>query len=417
MNNVAAKKIMEFPVKSPYKPDTAERFLTGHDAFVQQNPAAEWLQNLRKSSAGHLARQGLPVPKLERWKYTNLLPVLKNIAGDVRAVDISCVDPEGLTHRFSDIMDNTPDWLQALKSKDPAWASYNDDALWFFANAYAHDGVIVDVPAGHVAKTPVVLNVQGQNSGFCAASNVFRLGQGAELTIIEHHNGGQQGWSNPLTQIEIGPNAKLRHYRIQNYGTQVAYTQNTHVTLDRDASYEAFTLMAGAAMSRNQVHIDVDGENADCLLRGINLMEGAQHTDTTFTIEHRAPHCHSNQFIRTVLDDQARGVFQGKVHVHEAAQKTDAYQHANAMLLSEGTEMDTKPELEIYADDVICSHGTTTGHINDTELFYLKSRGIPEDQARTLLIEAFLAEVLADVKNEDFEKTCRDLIEKWLQDR
>ena len=149
-------------------------------------------------------------------------------------------------------------------------------------------------------------------------------------------------------------------------------------------------------------------------LTSINLLSGMQHGDTTILIEHTAPHCRSNQFYRTILDDSARGVFQGKVHVHKIAQKTDGYQLSNAILLSEKAEMDTKPELEIYADDVRCSHGATTGQLDEEPVFYLRSRGLSEKEARELLIQAFVDEVVDKIVDEDIQASVREKTGQWL---
>ena len=154
---------------------------------------------------------------------------------------------------------------------------------------------------------------------------------------------------------------------------------------------------------------------AVCHINGVALMRGEQHADTTILVEHLAPHCESNQNMRVILDDRAHGVFQGKIHVHQPAQKTDGYQLSRALLLSEGAEMDTKPELEIYADDVKCSHGATTGQMDEEPLFYMQSRGIGKEEAKALLIEAFAAEVLNFVEQQPWHGLLMERVRKWLE--
>jgi len=193
-------------------------------------------------------------------------------------------------------------------------------------------------------------------------------------------------------------------------------TVNTHAQIERSGQYNAFTLSTGATMSRNQIHADLIGAGASCSLNGVNLLEGKQVGDTTITVEHQAPHCESRQDYRSVLNEQATGVFQGKVHVHQIAQKTDGYQMSNSLLLSGQATMHTKPELEIYADDVKCSHGTTSGMLDKDALFYLQARGIPETQARGLLIQAFVSEVTEQIKNEQVKEQATLIVEKWLQE-
>ena len=237
----------------------------------------------------------------------------------------------------------------------------------------------------------------------------------AEATIIERHNGQGAYWKNMVTNITLGRNAKLHHYRLQDDTLEAVHTNMVNITLERDAVYNGFTLNIGAAMSRHEIHAKLNGTNGECSFNGINLLNGKQHGDTTILIEHAAPNCRSNQFYRSILDDESHGVFQGKVHVHRVAQKTDGYQLSNALLLSPKAEMDTKPELEIYADDVKCSHGATTGQLDDEPLFYLRSRGLTESEARMLLVQAFVDEVADKIMDEDFKSSVQERARAWLQ--
>src|SRR5690606_8634464 len=172
-----------------------------------------------------------------------------------------------------------------------------------------------------------------------------------------------------VTEINLAANAKLNHIRIQEDSAEGVQTNMVKITAAKDATYHGFTLNLGGRLTRHDIHAVIEGSNAEASFDGVNLLKDKQHGDTTILIEHQAPNGRSNQFYRTVLDDEARGVFQGKVHVHRAAQKTDGYQLSNALLLSPKAEMDTKPELEIYADDVKCSHGATTAQLDDDPLF------------------------------------------------
>ena len=171
----------------------------------------------------------------------------------------------------------------------------------------------------------------------------------------------------------------------------------------------------GGKLTRNEIHAEIQGTNAEVSFNGANLLGGSQTGDTTILIEHQAPHCRSNQFYRTLLDDQAKGVFQGKVHVHQIAQKTDGYQLANTILLSDKADMNTKPELEIYADDVLCSHGATCGQLDEEPIFYLRSRGLNEAQARRLLVQAFVDETVDKIGNDTLREEVGEIVETWLQ--
>ncbi|MCB1592116.1 MAG: Fe-S cluster assembly protein SufD [Alphaproteobacteria bacterium] len=243
------------------------------------------------------------------------------------------------------------------------------------------------------------------------------LEEGAELTVIERHRGAGAYWKNMVTDVTVGPNAKLHHIRIVEDSAEAVQTNMARVTIARDGVYDCFSMNAGGAMTRHQIHAVLRGPNITCSLNGVNLLKGSQHADTTILMEHQAPHCVSNQFYRSLLDDQSRGVFQGKVHVHREAQKTDGYQLSNALLLSPSAEMDTKPELEIYADDVKCSHGATTGPLDEEPLFCLRSRGLSADAARLLLIQAFVNEVLEKIPNKDAREEVRGKAEEWLTTR
>lgn len=413
-------EIMQFPEKSRYKPETGVELMAAQAGFIAEADAApDWLAKMRQAGAKEFARQGLPTPKLERWKYTNIQPLLKGldgkmplVSGGLRANDTVDKHVQNLGQV---IANGVPDWLSEVMTKKPtAVDQYRDFALWDLAAAFTNDGIVIDVPAGMIVDKPVEISMDMAGDTIAMPRIIIRLGQGAELTVIETASGNGSYWRNALTQIEIGDNAKLRHYRLQDDSREALYTQTTFAHIGRDAVYEAFTLTSGAAMSRNQIQADLCDENSACNVYGLNLLSGSQIGDTTITIDHKAPHCASDQFYRTVLDDQVRGVFQGKVHVHQIAQKTDGYQLSNALLLSDTAEMDTKPELEIYADDVKCSHGATTGQLDDEPLFYLRSRGLTEKAAKALLIEAFLAEVIERVTDESFAVQASEITTKWL---
>ncbi|HOO81132.1 MAG TPA: Fe-S cluster assembly protein SufD [Alphaproteobacteria bacterium] len=240
------------------------------------------------------------------------------------------------------------------------------------------------------------------------------LEDGAQATMIERHNGEGAYWKNMVTEIELGQGAILHHIRIQNDAPKAVNTNMVSLKAARDAVYNGFALNSGAKLSRHEIHAIIEGENAEVSFNGVNLLNGEQHGDTTILIEHQAPNGRSNQFYRSLLDDKAHGVFQGKVHVHQIAQKTDGYQLSNALLLSPEAEMDTKPELEIYADDVKCSHGATTGQLDEEPLFYLRQRGLNEAQGRFLIIQAFVDEVVDKIVDKKIRSEILEVTQTWL---
>jgi Fe-S cluster assembly protein SufD len=308
-----------------------------------------------------LQPQNLPTPVEEKWKYTNL----------PRAV------PQGLS-------------------------------------PVAKDEKVIHIKRGEKQTKPIEILWAGLDNTLHTPVLKITLEEGAEATIIERHEGTGAYWKNMVTEIVVGANARLNHVCVQNDTMEAVQTNLVTVTTCRDAVFDGFRLNMGGKLTRHDLHAIVDGTNAECTFNGINLLAGQQHGDTTILIEHKAPHCRSNQFYRTILDDAARGVFQGKVHVHKPAQKTDAYQLSNAILLSDKAEMDTKPELEIYADDVKCSHGATTGQLDEGPLFYLRSRGLSDKEARLMLIQAFIDEVTDKIADESLRAEIQEKATAWL---
>ena len=413
---MTAATVTKFPEKSPYQPDTAEGILRAYDAFVADiDDQPQWLLDLRKSSLKEFKRRGIPTPRIEGWKFTNLLPLVKTYGDKVGQIKVSHdkVDDVVITPLMQ-MLD--ADWVKAALSEDMPPLQHNtENTLWHLGNIYMRDGIVIDVPANKEISKPLELLTSAADGAFFTDRMVIRVQKNARLTIVEDHWSKGAFWKNRLTHIVLEPGARLTHIRMQDDSDKSVYTQTTNVHVGRDAVYDAVAYCAGAALSRNQIRVTLDDAGAQCHLNGANLLRGEQLGDTTILVEHRAPHCQSYQNIRTVLDGRAHGVFQGKVHVHQPAQKTDGYQLSRALILSEGAEMDTKPELEIYADDVKCSHGATTGQLDQEPLFYMQSRGIEQKAAKALLIQAFIAEVFDKVQDEGLKTSLERKVEAWLK--
>lgn len=414
MTSTAA--IASVPAKSRFFPETAESILQTYDDFASKLNDPDWLMAMRQVGLDYVRTHGLPTPKIEGWKFTNLIPLVKNFGAQhgrtkVSSNKVKDVHVQGLT---SSILEH--DWVRKLMTEDAHYTDSNTDpTLWHLCNVFFRDGVSIDVPANTHADEPLRIVMECDDGMFYMVHTAIRIGANSSLTIIEDHCGQGNFWKNRLSHIMLEPGAKLTHVRIQRDSEGAVYTQNTKVSVAKDACYNAVAMYTGAALSRNQVHVTLNEPGASCHLNGAALMRGAQHADTTILVEHRAPHCQSNQNMRSVLDDRAHGVFQGKVHVYQPAQKTDGYQLSKAILLSEGAEMDTKPELEIYADDVKCSHGATTGQMDQEPLFYMQSRGIPEGEARALLIQSFIGDILNTVEDDEaLHSQLMDHVRAWL---
>lgn len=337
-----------------------------------------------------LPLEQIPTPKSERWKYTNLPRALKGL---------------NLTPATLGWNDN----VSLLNPEAPGKAQYQDTVLWDLNTANNKD--VKFIGADEEA------DVTAQDGQWLSPRLIIHVKDNEELTVVERHNGAGAYWKNIVIQIVVGKNARLRHYRLFEEAAKGVNTSFLHVKIARDATYELFTLTEGEGVIRNQIHAEIQGENGHCWLNGVNLLSNEQHADTTITIEHQAPHCTSKQTFKSVLTDKAHGVFQGKVHVHQIAQKTDGYQLSNALILSEQAAMDTKPELEIYADDVKCSHGATTGRLDEEPLFYMRARGIPEREARALLIQSFCGEAVEGIGDENIQEIVTDKIAQWLNTR
>lgn len=289
--------------------------------------------------------------------------------------------------------------------------------VWEMTGAYEflQSDNVITIPQNKIVTHPIDMRLKGANGEQYHSTLTINVEAGAEVTIIERQSGEGVYWKNIDLNIHLAPNAKLHHYRFCEEDPFCVVTEKTNVTLERDTRYHVVAINGCAGFGRADFNMKLTGQGAECDLSGLTLLAGKQHSDTTICIEHIAPHCRSSQFFKTVLNDNSRGVFQGKIHVHKDAQKTDGYQLSNNLLLSNLAEMDVKPELEIYADDVKCSHGATTGQLDETPLFYLMSRGISKEDSRRLLLEAFMGEILEKISSDDVRLMFSERVRLWLK--
>jgi Fe-S cluster assembly protein SufD len=320
----------------------------------------------------------LPNLDKESWKYSNINAALKTLY----VVDMACAWE----------MSGTFEFLQPES-----------------------DIIHLVIPKNRIVSQPIEIKLVGHDGARHTTKFRIDVEQGAEVTIIERQSGEGAYWKDIDVDINLAANAKLHHYRFCEEDPFCVVTERTTIIQARDSRYDVVAINGCAGFGRAEFLVRLEGQGAECDLSGLSLLAGKQHSDTTITVEHVAPHCRSSQFFKTVLNDQSRGVYQGKIHVHKDAQKTDGYQLSNNLLLSNLAEMDVKPELEIYADDVKCSHGTTTGQLDETPLFYLMSRGISKDDARRLLLEAFLGEVLEKIAHDDVRTLFDERVKLWLK--
>jgi Fe-S cluster assembly protein SufD len=248
--------------------------------------------------------------------------------------------------------------------------------------------------------------------------NVVMAGKGASATIVEGYFGGPEAyWTNGVNQFFLGEGARIDHARQQNEGAAAYHIVSNRVRLAADARFDSVTAMLGGAMARNETRVSVTGENAHCRLAGVSLGRDKQLQDSVTVIDHAVPNCVSDQVFKAVLDDSAHAVFQGKVVVKADAQHTDARQANHNILLSRSAEADSKPELEIFADDVQCAHGATVGELDKDMLFYLRSRGLDDRTAKALLVEGFVIEVLERIASRQVRDMFVTGVGGWLHGR
>ncbi len=247
-----------------------------------------------------------------------------------------------------------------------------------------------------------------------ALRNRFTVADGASASIIETFIGEGDYVMNAVTEIAIGNNAKLDRLKIEHESVEAKHLSHVIYDLNEKSHLKDITITSGATLNRQNGVCNFNGQFAQAHIFGAYLLKAKQHADTALKINHLVPHCTSREIFKCVMDDDARGIFQGKVYVAKHAQKTDGKQSSHALLLSERAEFDAKPELEIYADDVVCGHGATAGDINHDHLFYLKSRGIPEAEAKSLLIAAFVGEVFDAIENEAIRNVMVNIADAWL---
>lgn len=389
---------------------------------------------------------GLPVARDEAWKYTSLrrfesrvlsLPEAVTVTGSP-VPHIALTEPgwqhlEFLNGRFapgaSSALDLQPGVrirpLQQLLRDAPEEAATllatdGTDASSRFAllnQAFAEEGLVIDVADDVTVEAPlhVLLRSAGANARWLMSPLlILRTGRHSRITIVEQHVSADrvEHVVNAVTRIAVGDGAQVEHYRLQQEGSQVLHFGHLHASVGKDANLRSHTLALGGLLGRLDLLARLSGPGAHAELNGVFLANGTRHLDTRTCIEHLVPHTTSSEDYRGLADGRGRGVFNGKVIVHEQAQKTDARQTSRNLLLSPTAEIDTRPELEIYADDVKCSHGATTGQLDPLALFYLRSRGIAEAEARGLLALAFVDAVVGRMALEPVRRRVHDLFQR-----
>jgi Fe-S cluster assembly protein SufD len=278
----------------------------------------------------------------------------------------------------------------------------------------AMDGAALNLPEGMDGGVVQLISIAGAEADYHPRHSI-RLAKGAQLTLVEISVGQGAYLLNTLAEIHVAEGAHLTHIRLQDEALTAFHVSTTYADVEAGGTYDSFTLNLGARLSRTEVHAQLSGAGAIAHLNAAQILAGTQHSDFTTVVGHIAPGCTSRQTVKNVLAGRSHGVFQGKIEVARSAQKTDGYQMNQALLLSPYAEVNSKPELEIFADDVKCSHGATVGELDAEQMFYLRSRGIPDPEARSILVRAFLAEALDAVADETIRRLLEAAVGQWWE--
>ena len=385
---------------------------------------------VRRDDAIELIKAGLPTRRVESWHYTDLRRLFNTLPDFVDAsASVETLAPILADSGLVTLIDGRLAGEQALtgdvsfaplagRLADGSFAAAlepygKDDAIGAINTAFVADGVSLDIaPGTRLEKAIELQNLQaGGQSHVRLAVNV---GAGAHAVVMERHAGEGAGLSTSVSQLDVGEGAEVTWLIVQEQPETAQHLAQLKAVIGKDARLTIFIMNAGGKLVRQEILVKVAGEGADFQLRGVNLLAGDSHTDLTMVLDHAVPHTGSMEVVRNVVTGKAHGVFQGRINVHQPAQKTDANMACNTLLLSDDGEFSTKPELEIFADDVVCGHGATVTEIQDSHLFYLMSRGIDEKSARGLLVKAFVAEVIEELKDERIVEALEARLDQWF---
>lgn len=385
---------------------------------------------VRDAAAESFRQLGFPGRREEAWKYTNLRPlaeagfhealsVVEDSSYLLSAPRIAGTRLVFLDGRFrSDLSDVAPPIFSAFVDRPTfgTLAQPDHDPMAALNTMLAEDGACLTVPPGTDAGTIHLAAISSGGTAVPTASHprhIIHLGRGARLTLVETSAGEGAYLHNPVTEITLDDGAELQHVLLEQEDGAAFHLATIYADTAKAAIYDCFTLVLGGRLVRTEFHTHLSGPHGATHLSAAQLLRGVQHADFTSVVHHAAPHCASRQTVKNVLAGRSRGVFQGRIEVAREAQKTDGYQMSQALLLSPDAEIDTKPELEIFADDVKCSHGATVGELDPDQMFYLRSRGVSQPEARAILIRAFLQEALDGVRHEPARIALENAVDNW----
>lgn len=409
-------------------PDYLEAFLQ----LQKQSPVhrqESWLRGVREDAFTTFCQLGFPTVHDEDWRFTNVAPIAQSTfhlpeheCKGVTEDDVAAYRLEGLAaqlvfvngryvpglsrlpvgHKGLQVSSLAEAMLKEREKVEPhlaRYADYSKEAFTALNTAFFEDGAFVFIPRGLALQEPIYLLYLNAGSGtpwMAHPRNLIVAGENSQATILEDYVslGAGVSFSNVVTEVAAGEQAVLHHYRTERESTDAFHVSTLRIQQGRSATVNSHSVLAGGALVRNNIHPVLAGEGGNCLINGLFVSNGRQHLDNYMKVEHRSAHCASHQFYNGILDGESRGVFHGRILVCKGAQQTDSKQTNRNLLLSDTAQMDTKPQLEIFADDVKCTHSATIGQIDEGALFYLRSRGLDEASAKGLLLFAFASECL-----------------------
>jgi Fe-S cluster assembly protein SufD len=428
--------------------EQVQSWLENFTEFEKSAPGAKlpWLKRLREDAFARFCEAGFPTTREEDWRFTNVAAIARTVfrpasAAKLTEDQISAFHvrretaatlvfvngrfdaersqvsglPRGVT--VASLPEQIAAHPETLERHLGRYADMQRDAFVALNTAFLADGAYVHVARGVVVEDPIYLLYLSTEEAAPAVThprNLIVAEDASQVAVIEDYasvGGESVAFSNAVTELIAGESAVAQHYLIEREHLKAFNVSTLRIEQGRSANVASHSLLLGGGLVRNNVHPVLAGEGGECLINGLFLGTGHQHLDNYMHVEHASPHCGSRQFYNGILDEQAHGVFHGRIVVHKAAQKTDAKQTNRNLLLSDDAQIDTKPQLEIYADDVKCTHGATIGQIEENALFYLQSRGISEAEARKLLLLAFAEECVERMQS----AAARELIEGLIR--
>lgn len=425
-------------------------YLSNFESFEKRlnGGKSEPVHSLRKEALNSFSKLDFPTQKDEEWKYTNISPLLKHnftLSSEKQRVNKDLVRSklfDKMEHSLvvfvnghydeehTDLV-NLPEGVivsniaRALKENSSIiqkhfskYAGHKDHIFTALSTAYTEDGAFVYVPDGKIVEEPIhilFISTSKDEKILTQPRNLFIAGRSSQVTIIEHYAGAEESiyFTNAVTEIVADENAIVDHVKLQEESRNAFHIARMEVDQERNSNFSSHSVSTGGDITRNDFNSRFNNEGGECTLNGLYMIEGTQLFDAHTLIDHAMPHCNSHEHYKGILNDKSRGVFNGKVIVRPDAQKTNAFQENNNIILSDNALVNTKPQLEIFADDVKCSHGATIGQLDEEAKFYLKSRGVGEEAGRAILLHAFASDVVTSIKI----NSIRNYIEKIITGR